>query len=144
MPPLRIAFVASVAVVLSACSGAPGSTTTSTPTTYSEHETEAAVIDTCEKSVKTGLKDPDSAKFGDDWKAWIVTHHDKPPVGLLNYHPENGDLLYSAGGSVNAKNSFGGYAGDQAYGCDAAVTVSGDIHAHGYSLNDILNSSTTP
>jgi hypothetical protein len=58
-------------MVLSACGG--------TATTYSEHESELAVFDTCQKSVKKELRDPDSAKFGDDWKAWIVTHHDKPP-----------------------------------------------------------------
>jgi len=46
----------------------------------------------------------------------------KPPA-RLTYHPTNGDKLYSAGGSVNEKNSFGGYVGDQMYGCDASVTT---------------------
>jgi hypothetical protein len=58
---------------------------------------------------------------------------------VSNYHPENGDTLYSAGGSVNAKNGYGGYGGYEAYGCDAAVTKDGNIHAHAYSLDDILN-----
>lgn len=136
---LRIAVLAPIAMVLSACGGT--SSTTPTPSTYSEHEIEASVIDTCQQAVKKDLRDPDSARFGDDWKAWIVTHHDKPPT-VSNYHPENGDTLYSAGGSVNAKNGFGGYAGDQPYGCDASVTTSGDVHAHAYSLNDILNPTT--
>jgi hypothetical protein len=108
---------------------------------YSEQEIEAAVVDTCQKSVKDNLRDPDSAKFGHDWKAWIVTHHDKPPM-VSNYHPENGDTLYSAGGSVNAKNGFGGYTGDEMWGCDASVTTDGDVHPHAYSLNDILNPTT--
>ena len=131
---LRIAVLAPIAMVLSACGGT--GSTTPTP-----HEIEAAVIDTCQQSVKKYLKDPDSAQFGDDWKAWIVTHHDKQPT-VSNYHPENGDTLYSAGGSVNAKNSFGGYVGDQMYGCDASVTTSGDVHANACSLNDILNPTT--
>jgi hypothetical protein len=135
---LRIAVLATIAMVLSACGGASA---TPAPATFTEQEIEASVIDTCQQSVKDDLKDPDSAKFRDDWKAWIVTHHDKPPK-VSNYHPENGDTLYSAGGSVNAKNGFGGYAGDQMYGCDAAVTKGGDIHAKAYSLNDILNPDT--
>ncbi|HSS22849.1 MAG TPA: hypothetical protein VLL82_00185 [Mycobacterium sp.] len=63
---------------------------------------------------------------------------------MSNYHPENGDTLYSAGGSVNAKNGFGGYVGDHMYGCDGSVTTSGDAHAHAYSLSDILNPTATP
>ncbi|QBC87408.1 hypothetical protein [Mycobacterium avium] len=101
---------------------------------YTEQEIEASVVDTCQGSVKDSLKDPDSAKFS-DWKAWIVTHHDKPPA-VSNYHPENGDQLYSAGGLVNAKNSYGGYTGNEMWGCDAAVTTSGNIHAHAYSLSE--------
>jgi hypothetical protein len=92
------------------------------------------------KNVKKDLRDPDSAKFGDDWKAWLVTHHNEPPK--VTYHPENGDKLYSAAGSVNAKNGFGGYVGDQMYGCDASVTTNGEIHSRAYSLNDILNPTT--
>jgi hypothetical protein len=137
----RIAVLAPIAMVLSACGGI-SSTTPTTPTTYSEQDNEQAVIDTCQKAVRKNLKDPDSAKFGDDWKAWIVTHYDKQPP--VSYNPANGDKLYSAGGSVNAKNSFGGYTGDQAYGCDASVTTSGDIRAHAYSLADILNPTGTP
>src|ERR1700738_4787121 len=96
----QLALVAvPVAMVLSACGGM----TSTTPTTYSEQENEQAVIDTCHDAVKKDLKDPDSAKFGDDWKAWIVTHYDKPPS--VSYYPDQGDKLYSAGGSVNAKNS---------------------------------------
>jgi hypothetical protein len=136
---IRIAVLAPIAMVLSACGGTT-STTPTTSSTLSQQEIEAAVIKTCQGSVKKQLKDPDSAKFS-DWKAWIVTHHDKPPR-VSNYHPENGDTLYSAGGNVNAKNSFGGYVGYQMYGCDASVTKSDDVNALAYSLNDILNPTT--
>lgn len=103
------------------------------PRTYSEEEIEAAVVKTCQKAVKKDLKDPDSAKFGDDWKAWIVTHSDQPPS---DYHPENGDKLYSAGGSVNAKNGFGGYTGDEMWACDAVVTAGehGQVFVNVYPL----------
>jgi len=100
-------------------------------------EIEATVIDTCQDSIKKQLKDPDSAKFGGDWKAWIVPNYSKPPP--VTFHPEQGDKYWNAGGSVNAKNSFGGYVGDQAYACDAAVTSSGDVNARAYSLSDLLN-----
>lgn len=121
-------------------SGTWGGTTSTTPT-YSEREIESAVIDTCQKAIKRDLKDPDSAKFA-DWKAWIVAQHDKPPK--VTYHSENGDKLYSAAGSVNAKNGFGGYVGNQPYGCDASVTTSGNVHANAYPLEDILNPTATP
>lgn len=116
------------------------SSSTSTSSAPSEQEIESGVIDICQQGVKKQLKDPDSAKFADDWKAWVVTHYDKPPP--VSYHPENGDKYYNAGGSVNAKNSFGGYVGDQMYGCDAAVTRSGEVSAHVYSVDDILNQPT--
>ena len=70
--------------------------------------------------------------------------HAYSPNGEQFKNPENADKLYSAGGSVNAESSFGGYVGDQPYGCDASVTTSGDIHAHAYSLKDILNPTATP
>ncbi|CDO28477.1 hypothetical protein [Mycolicibacterium porcinum] len=118
------------------------SPTTSATPTYSEEEIESAVIDTCQNAIKKNLKDPDSAKFDDEWKAWIVTNTSSPPK--VTYHPENGDKLYSAGGGVNAKNSFGGYVGSQPYGCDASVTTDGDVRAQAYSLEDLLNPTQTP
>nr|WP_207949636.1 hypothetical protein [Mycobacterium eburneum] len=92
----------------------------------------AAVIDVCQSSVKKQLRDPDSARF-DGWKAWEVTHMDKPPK--LEYHPDSGDKVWSAGGQVNAKNGFGGYAGDEVFGCDAIVSTNGNVHAEAYSLD---------
>jgi hypothetical protein len=127
----------------SATAAAPWTPTTPTTHAYSEAEIESAVIKICQKHIKNDLKDPDSAKFGDDWKAWLVTHQpDEPPK--ITYHPENGDKLYSAGGTVNAKNGFGGYVGFQMYGCDASITTDGNMHADAYSLNDILNPTGTP
>ena len=122
-------------------SGATWGTPTSTPK-YSESEIESGVIKACQKVIKEGLKDPDSAKFGDWNKAWLITHQgDKPPK--VTYHPENGDKLYNAAGSVNAKNGFGGYVGDQPYACEASVTTDGN-QAATYSLEDLLNPTTTP
>ncbi|TDH48716.1 DUF2510 domain-containing protein [Mycobacterium eburneum] len=98
-------------------------------------EINATVIDVCQGSVKKQLKDPDSARF-DGWKAWEVTHIDQPPK--LEYHPDAGDKVWSAGGQVNAKNGFGGYVGDEAYGCDAIVSTNGNVHAEAYSLDAAL------
>jgi hypothetical protein len=103
---------------------------------FTEDEIEAAVIDTCQGSVKKQLRDPDSAKFA-DWNSWVITHHGSPPR-VANYHPENGDKLYGADGKVNAKNGYGGYAGNEAWGCDAAVTTGGNVDANAYSIEDIL------
>jgi len=138
-----LVLFAALWIMLATCGHSSNTSSTTTPTTYSEQEIEASVISSCQKSVKKDLRDPDSAKFGDDWKAWIVTHNDKPPM-VSDYHPENGDKLYSAGGTVNAKNGFGGYAGDQPYACDAFVTTDGHIHSHAYSLQEILNPTPTP
>jgi hypothetical protein len=139
---LFVVLFAVLAGLLGTCGHSSNTSSTTTPTTYSEQENEQAVIEICHDAVKKDLRDPDSAKFGDDWKAWPVTHYDKPPS--VSYYPEQGDKLYSAGGSVNAKNGFGGYVGDQPYGCDAAVETNGKIRAHAYSLADILNPTATP
>lgn len=126
---LRIAVVAGIAIGLSACGGT---------STYTDDQFKALAVDTCQQSVKNQLKDPESVQFGDDWKAWLVTNSDKPSK-VKNYKPENGDKLFSAGGSVNAKNGFGGYVGDQPYGCDATATTGNEINAVAYPLADLLN-----
>jgi hypothetical protein len=41
---------------------------------------------------------------------------------------------------VNAKNGFGGYAGDEPYACDAIVTTGGDVRARANSLAGVLGS----
>jgi hypothetical protein len=118
-----------------------GSSTSSTPTTqsYSADRMEREVVLACEMSVKKQLKDPDSAKFGDDWQALPVERDPSVPVPerLVNagFSPPSGDKQYVATGSVNAKNSFGGYAGSQMYGCDAFFsTKSGDATGIAYSI----------
>ena len=144
LPGLVVFLVLFVAlwIMLATCGHSSNTSSTTTPTTYSEQEIESEVIRICQKDVKKDLKDPDSAKFGDDWKAWLVTHPPSEPK--VTYHPENGDKLYSAGGTVNAKNGFGGYVGYQMYGCDASVTTGGQVNSIAYSLNDILNPTATP
>lgn len=93
------------------------------------------VIRECEGVAKTLLRDPDSARF-DGWKSWEVTHFDTAPP--VEYHPDKGDKLWAAAGQVNAKNGFGGYVGDQAYGCDAAITTDALVRAHAYSIDGLL------
>jgi hypothetical protein len=81
------------------------------------------VIGACQDSVKQALKDPDSAQFS-DWTA----SESAPAAGVAHYANETD---YSASGMVNAKNGFGGYDGNQAYSCDAAVhdgTVNATAH----------------
>jgi PBP1b-binding outer membrane lipoprotein LpoB len=117
-----------LAIVLAGCS--------STPTTYSDRDNELSVIDTCQDSVKKMLRDPGSAQF-DGWTATPATTFSGR--GELKYTPVVNDKLYTASGSVNAKNGFGGYVGARQYGCDAAV--SGEhIHAAAYTLD----ADTTP
>lgn len=77
----------------------------------------SSVVDTCQGAVKKGLKDPDSARF-DGWTATEVSTSGA-----------EGDRHFSASGTVNAKNGFGGYTGGQPYTCDATVSNEGDIHA---------------
>lgn len=90
------------------------------PTEYSPAEYRANVISTCQDAAKKGLRDPDSAKF-DGWTAREVS------TGA------DGDRQFSASGTVNAKNGFGGYTGGQSYTCDATVTKDGQITAQARS-----------
>jgi len=110
----------------------------STPPTYSAEEIQASVVDTCQNAVKKDLKDPDSARFGDDWKAWKITSGGTPPAGM-SYSPSTGDVYYNAGGQVNGKNSYGAYEGDEPYVCDVIVTSDGNIHARARSMADALS-----
>lgn len=83
------------------------------------------VIDACQEAIKNGLKDPDSAKFY-DWSAREAT---TPVPATMNYNPGAGDRHWTAAGTVNAKNSFGGYNGQIARTCDVVITPDGYAHA---------------
>lgn len=110
-------------------SGCGGSASSTSPTSFSPEVVQESVIDTCQKGVRNTLKDPDSARFS-DWKAWEVTNPSSKPMGTLTYTPGAGDRFYSSGGMVNAKNSFGGYNGNEPFICDAIVSREGHIRAH--------------
>lgn len=127
--------VVAIIALAALCSHYNGSNSTSS----TEKEIEDSVIETCQGSVKKQLRDPDSAKF-DSWKAWQVTAAGSTPPAGMAYNPGAGDRYYSAGGMVNAKNGFGGYAGDEPYACDAIVTADGNVHARANSLAGVLGS----
>ncbi|SKQ12443.1 hypothetical protein [Mycobacteroides abscessus] len=118
--PSASALLISAVLLASAC----GPTAPYTP---SPETMERSIIEACQGSVKKQLKDPESARFS-DWKAWTVTKG--TPMGGLTYAPELGDKFYSSGGMVNAKNSFGGYAGNKAYICDGVFSHDGSTYAH--------------
>jgi hypothetical protein len=122
----------------------PSTTYVPTPTTptYTTQDYQDAAISTCQKAIKQGLKDPDSAKFGDDWKAWKITSSSMPAG--MEYDPVAGDLFFNASGSVNAKNSFGGYVGNELMYCDVVITKSGDVQARSRSVEDLLSPTPTP
>lgn len=110
----------------------------SSPTTFSEQDIESSVVDTCQNAVRKGLKDPDSARFDDGWKAWEVLNSSKPGPEAMPYNHAGGDRWFEAAGSVNGKNSYGAYAGAQPYYCDAVVR--GDnVSVTSHSGEDLLN-----
>lgn len=105
---------------------------------YHTHRTAQTVIDACQDDVRDGLRDPGSAQFS-GWKAWEVTNPKKAPSGMM-LDRAAGDAVWSATGLVNAKNGFGGYAGDHGYTCDAVVTKSGRVTVHTTDISGLLNS----
>ncbi|MCV7255712.1 DUF2510 domain-containing protein [Mycobacterium hackensackense] len=119
-------------------SAAPSSSTRSAYSrpTFSVEETTSTVISTCQESAKKSLRDPDSAKF-DDWKAWPAPN--STPAPGFEFDPAAGDKYWSAAGTVNAKNGFGGYAGPEPYACEAVVTAGGHIDARAHSIADVLS-----
>jgi hypothetical protein len=86
---------------------------------FDQDHASSDAVDTCQTAVRKMLKDPGSATFD----GWTASRADGSPAGLL-YNPSAGDEYYTATGMVNAKNSFGGYDGDQPWACDAVVTTS--------------------
>jgi hypothetical protein len=67
------------------------------------------IISSCQDAIKNKLKDPYSVKFSDDWTAY-----DTKQTGT-----------YTVTGSVNSKNGFGGYTGNQQWKCDVTLTPDG-------------------
>lgn len=99
-----------------------------------EAEMRAAVIDACQRSVKSQLQEPGSAKFT-DWKASIVVRYDEPRRDR-DFTQDNGEKRYSAGGNVGATDGVGAYVGTQAYVCDATVTQEGEVRAKAYLIEN--------
>ena len=96
-----------------------GSNSDKSSSSWTEDRIERLVIKACQSDARGRLKDPDSAQFAGDWKAQPVTGSAAQTSALKGYNPARGDKLYTASGGVNAKNSFGGYVGDQPYLCEA-------------------------
>lgn len=84
--------------------------------TGSSESSSAFIIRSCQDAIKTKLKDPDSAKFADDWTTEKNTS--QPSSGK--------DGVFKATGSVNSKNGFGGYTGNEKWGCDVTLTNNGE------------------
>lgn len=135
-----VAFFVVIAVAMgghgerSAATAPTSSYTPAPPPTFSDALITTTVIDTCHQAVQKALKDPDSARFGDDWKAWQVTAPGSTPPAGMEYSPFHNDQYWNAAGMVNAKNGFGGYVGDQPYSCDAVVSTGGNVRARAHTL----------
>lgn len=119
-----------VFALFAVCIALMSGTTTSA---VSREQVEAGVVETCQKAIRNKLKDPDSAQFS-SWKSFEMTRG--TPGSGLNYQPEFGDKFYRSSGMANAKNSFGGYVGNQAYTCDAVVGRDGTVTAQAELLAD--------
>lgn len=98
--------IATAALGLAACSGSP----------EAKHKTDVSISKlTCEDSVKSMLRDPDSAKF-DTW----VVHEDSIPTDAT---------AWKVAGTVSAKNAFGGYADEKYWECEVTRTGDRDVSA---------------
>lgn len=118
---------------------APTTNIGSSPTTPSHNQSYEddfkRVIDKCQQSIIDDFKDPDSAKFGDDWRAQVDTRPLGPDGRRQDgFLPLPGDRLFMASGSVNAKNSFGGYVGYKSYTCSAYISAEGNLYALTYPM----------
>lgn len=97
-------------------------TTAPTQRGVSPQALELTFIKACKDSAKKQIMDPDSAQFGDDWEASPNSLTTNLPSG---YDPANGHRRYGGGGTVNAKNAFGGYTGYQRVMCDGYINPRG-------------------
>lgn len=114
------AVCAAVALTLIACGD-------SQPTAEEKAQLDqGAVRGACENSVKNQLKDPGSAQFGNEN---VNDHPTATPPSDLEFDAAAGDRYFIVLGTINAKNSMGGYTGAKPFGCDAKLTKDG--HATG-------------
>lgn len=128
------------AVVMVVGGGESKRTVASGGSGYSESEIRAGVISTCQDDIRGSLRDPGSAKFS-EWQVRAASGSTPPPPGLV-FHPAAGDKHYSAGGLVNARNGFGGYAGDAMYSCSAVVTSTGTVRAVAHPAGSVRPAPT--
>ncbi|WP_139184185.1 hypothetical protein [Tsukamurella pulmonis] len=78
-------------------------------------------ISLCKESISGQLKDPESARFGD--------------VTSGSERRDGGTRVWDVAGTVNAKNSFGGYVGTKPFTCTATLDeASGTMSATGALL----------
>ncbi len=89
---------------------------------------ERYAIATCQSAIKSGLREPDSAKFADDEVLEGVVSGSSRNAALI-YAPDRGDTYFSVKGKVNAKNGFGGYTGMRPYTCEAVVGRDGTANS---------------
>lgn len=97
-------------------------------------ELQSRVVKNCERNIRQGLKDPDSAKFA-EWKVWRAASDRQPPAGMA-FRPDQGDAFYQASVAVNAKNAFGAYVGARPYFCNMVFPAKGSglVEAHEIDL----------
>lgn len=96
-----------------------------------QQENSDAIKAICEGSIKKQLKDPGSAQFSNEQ---VNASPTATPPATLNVSA--GDHYYIVIGMVNAKNSFGGYTGNEAYGCDAVLRKNGDTEGIAHIVNE--------
>ncbi|MEC4616190.1 hypothetical protein [Tsukamurella tyrosinosolvens] len=71
-----------------------------------------SAVELCKEAITDKLKDPSSAQFG------AVTAGDEKQ--------EDGARVWEVAGTVNAKNSYGGYVGSKPFICTATVLAGSD------------------
>lgn len=82
------------------------------------------VSEECHRAVKTELKDPDSARFGEEE---FVAKVERPPSGSALGANPNIATTYGFVGSVNSRNSFGGMGEFQSYQCMVFFDKDGNL-----------------
>ena len=107
-------IVAVAALVLSACGS------------EAKPDEKQLVSEECHHAVKKELRDPDSARYGDE--KYIA----KVKLGPWSEQGKDPNIatVYGFVGSVNGRNGFGGMGEFQSYQCDVYFNKSGEIKTH--------------